>query len=171
MTRKGRLPEKLSLDLGALVEPLSVAVHARNRASMSPDSTVLVFGAGAIGLLTAAVCKACPTISSAVVIADVRKDRLDFALTHGFADAVFVAPAPRPDSPDGKLAFAQATAEKIKSIEVKGRPLGDISALFECTGVETCLQTCIYVGLLPAACPTQLPGPIVLFRILNLFVF
>lgn len=43
------LPPTFDPDLGALVEPLSVGFHAVRRGSVSPDSTVLVVGAGPIG--------------------------------------------------------------------------------------------------------------------------
>ncbi|GAA2235408.1 2,3-butanediol dehydrogenase [Herbiconiux moechotypicola] len=47
-----RLPDTVSLELGALVEPMAVTTHAINRARLSPESKVLVFGAGPIGIGT-----------------------------------------------------------------------------------------------------------------------
>jgi (R,R)-butanediol dehydrogenase/meso-butanediol dehydrogenase/diacetyl reductase len=47
-----RLPEQLSFDIGALVEPLSVAMHAVNRIDAKPGEKVAVHGAGPIGLGT-----------------------------------------------------------------------------------------------------------------------
>ena len=41
-----RLPDHVSLEEGALLEPLSVAVHACRRAGISIGSNVLVCGAG-----------------------------------------------------------------------------------------------------------------------------
>ena len=52
-----KLPDDISLDVGALLEPLGVALHAFRRSQMQKGSTVLVFGAGAVGLLCAAVAK------------------------------------------------------------------------------------------------------------------
>lgn len=149
-----RLPDGLSLDLGAVIEPLSVAMHARHRAGLPAKSTVLVFGAGPVGLLVAAVSKA--SDAEAVIIADIQKDRVDFAVANGYADAAFVVPAARPQTIDEKLAYAQDVAAEIKAIELRGRPVGDVSAVYECTGVETCLQSSIYVcrPLNP-----QSPGP------------
>jgi 2-desacetyl-2-hydroxyethyl bacteriochlorophyllide A dehydrogenase len=45
-----RLPDHLSFDQGALVEPLAVAQHAINRAALQAGNTVALFGAGPIGL-------------------------------------------------------------------------------------------------------------------------
>jgi threonine dehydrogenase-like Zn-dependent dehydrogenase len=46
-----RLPDGLSYDEGALVEPLSVALHAVKKSGVRLAETSAVFGAGAIGLL------------------------------------------------------------------------------------------------------------------------
>lgn len=45
-----RVPENVSLDHAAMVEPLSVAQHSVNRADPKPGETAAVFGAGPIGL-------------------------------------------------------------------------------------------------------------------------
>lgn len=137
-----KLPADLSLDLGAVVEPLSVAMHARDRANLPEGSTVLVFGAGAVGLLAGAVSKAAN--AAAVIVADIQKDRVDFAVANGYADAGFVVPMARPQTIEEKLAYAQDVASKIKEVEVRGKPVGEVSAVYECTGVETCTQTSIY---------------------------
>lgn len=45
---KDRLPDHVSFDEGALCEPLSVGVHACNRAGVKMGSRVLITGAGDI---------------------------------------------------------------------------------------------------------------------------
>ncbi|MCW2554559.1 MAG: dehydrogenase [Mycobacterium sp.] len=45
-----RLPDNVSLELGALVEPMSVAYHAATLGEPNPDATSMVFGAGPIGI-------------------------------------------------------------------------------------------------------------------------
>ncbi|MEJ8277713.1 2,3-butanediol dehydrogenase [Pseudonocardia spirodelae] len=45
-----RLPDEVSLEMGALVEPMSVAYHAAKLGDVNPGSTALVFGAGPIGI-------------------------------------------------------------------------------------------------------------------------
>jgi len=46
------LPGSLTFQQGALVEPLSVGMHAVNRGEVRPEDRVVVFGAGPIGLAT-----------------------------------------------------------------------------------------------------------------------
>jgi len=53
-----RLPDNLSFETAAMVEAVSVAVHAVNRAKVKPDDTALVVGAGMIGLLVIQVLRA-----------------------------------------------------------------------------------------------------------------
>ncbi|HKT83375.1 MAG TPA: alcohol dehydrogenase catalytic domain-containing protein [Solirubrobacterales bacterium] len=53
-----RLPDGLAPEVGALAEPLSVAVHAVAQARVQPGGTVLVSGLGSIGLLTVVALKA-----------------------------------------------------------------------------------------------------------------
>jgi (R,R)-butanediol dehydrogenase / meso-butanediol dehydrogenase / diacetyl reductase len=52
-----RLPASVSLEVGALVEPLAVAAHAVNRLQLRGGDKVAIFGAGPIGL--AAVIMLC----------------------------------------------------------------------------------------------------------------
>lgn len=53
-----RLPDHVTLEEGALMEPLSVGVHACKRAGVKIGSKVLILGAGPIGLVTLLVAKA-----------------------------------------------------------------------------------------------------------------
>ncbi len=53
-----RLPDNVSYDEGALLEPLSVGVHACGRAGVRLGSRVLVCGAGPIGLVCMLTAKA-----------------------------------------------------------------------------------------------------------------
>lgn len=87
-----RLPEDVSFDAAALLEPLSVAIHARNRARPEAGSTALVLGAGTVGLLTAAMARqsGCTTVT----VCDVDQGRVDYALEKGFATHGYVVPRP-----------------------------------------------------------------------------
>jgi len=45
------LPDGLSFDQGAVIDPASIALHVANRGQVAPGDTVAITGAGAIGLL------------------------------------------------------------------------------------------------------------------------
>lgn len=69
-----RLPDNLTLQDGALVEPTAVAVQAVKDAGVTLGDAVAVFGAGPIGLLTIIAAKA--SGASKVIVLDLSDDRL-----------------------------------------------------------------------------------------------
>lgn len=139
-----RLPENLSLDLGALLEPLGVAIHATRRAQLPPLSSVLVFGAGAVGLLVAGMVRI--SGASNVIIADIDEGRVNFAVDNGFAHAGFTVPMKRGQTIEENLEIARETAASIGKVKkTTGEEFGEVDAVFECTGVPSCLQAGIYV--------------------------
>lgn len=128
-----------------MLEPLAVAVHAARRASVNSKSSCLIIGAGAVGLLCAAVVrsKGC----SRIAICDIDQRRIEFALKEGFADAAFVVPQVKVNSIDDQLDHARECASTIGELQWRdGTPVGKPSVTFECTGVPTCVQMSIYVG-------------------------
>ena len=50
-----KLEDSMSFDVGALIEPLSVANRAVKRSGAGPDNSVIIFGAGPIGLFITAI--------------------------------------------------------------------------------------------------------------------
>ncbi|KAL3958293.1 hypothetical protein ACCO45_006455 [Purpureocillium lilacinum] len=72
-----KLPDNVSLQEGALVEPLAVGVHIVKQAAVQPGQSVVVMGAGPVGLLCAAVARAYG--ASKVVSVDIVQSKLDFA--------------------------------------------------------------------------------------------
>ena len=91
------LPEDMSFDEGAMIEPLAVAVHAIKQAGDVKDLKVAVLGAGPIGILVAQAAKGMGAQS--VMITDVSDVRLakakecgsDYAIntkTINFGDAM-----------------------------------------------------------------------------------
>ncbi|KAH7399169.1 chaperonin 10-like protein [Phaeosphaeria sp. MPI-PUGE-AT-0046c] len=139
-----KLPEEVSLDLGALLEPLGVAIQASKRAQLSPGSTVLVFGAGAVGLLVAAMAKI--SGASTVVIADIDEGRVSFAVENKFAHRKYTVPLKRGATTEEQLAIAKETAAEIGKItKESGGEVGEVDAVFECTGVPSCVQTSIFM--------------------------
>jgi 2-desacetyl-2-hydroxyethyl bacteriochlorophyllide A dehydrogenase len=67
---------KLTFDELALVEPLCIGRHAVRRAAIEPGDTVLIIGAGPIGL---AVAQSIPREAAALIVMDISDERLAFA--------------------------------------------------------------------------------------------
>lgn len=80
------LPDGLSYDEGAMIEPTAVAVHAVKRAGNVEGLNIAVLGAGPIGNLVAQAAKACG--AKKVLITDVSDFRLNKALECGVDAAV-----------------------------------------------------------------------------------
>ncbi|XP_071762029.2 sorbitol dehydrogenase [Centroberyx gerrardi] len=122
-----KLPDNVTFEEGALIEPLSVGIHACRRAGVSLGSTVLICGAGPIGLVCLLVAKAMG--ASQVVITDLFPERLAMAKELG---ADFPLTVKRGDGPQ----------DLAKSVEGMLGAQPDIT--IECTGVESSIQTAIY---------------------------
>lgn len=71
----------MTLEEGALIEPLSVGVHACKRGGVKVGSKVLILGAGPIGLVTLATANAMG--ASKVVITDLTQYKLNVAKEMG----------------------------------------------------------------------------------------
>lgn len=71
------LPENVSTMEGALVEPLAVGIHAARQGGVSLGDSVVILGAGCIGLVTLLACKAFGATN--VVVVDVIPKRLKLA--------------------------------------------------------------------------------------------
>jgi L-iditol 2-dehydrogenase len=72
-----KLPDSISLDQAAMIEPVSVAVHAIRRGGDVKGLKVLVLGAGTIGNLVAQVASAYG--AAAVMVTDVSEYKLEKA--------------------------------------------------------------------------------------------
>ncbi|CAN1842501.1 Sorbitol dehydrogenase [Linum perenne] len=84
-----KLPDNVTLEEGAMCEPLSVGVHACRRANVGPETNVLIMGAGPIGLV--ALLSARAFGSPNVVIVDVDEHRLSVAKDLGANEVVKVS--------------------------------------------------------------------------------
>jgi L-iditol 2-dehydrogenase len=105
------LPDELSDDAGALLEPLSVGIWACQKGGVGLGDRVLVTGAGPIGNLAVQVARAAG--ATTIVVADVNADRLARAAELG----------------------------ATRAIDLNARSLvpddGPFDALLECTGSES----------------------------------
>lgn len=123
-----KLPEHVSLQEGALMEPLSVAIHITKQGNIRPGMSVIVFGAGPVGLLCCAVAKAYGV--SKIVSVDIQQNRLDFAKKY--------------------LALETFVSEKVQATEnaarlIKEKNLGDgADVVIDASGVEPSMQAGIH---------------------------
>lgn len=76
-----RLPDNVSFDEGAVIDPASIALHVARRGNITAGDTVVVTGAGAIGLLAGDGASIC---GAARVIVVGRGYRLEKAKALGF---------------------------------------------------------------------------------------
>jgi L-iditol 2-dehydrogenase len=86
------VPDSLSDDAAALLEPLSVGLWACHKASVGAGTRVLVTGAGPVGLVAAQAALALGAAS--VTVTDVNPHRLALARDLGVTDALDVGSAP-----------------------------------------------------------------------------
>jgi threonine dehydrogenase-like Zn-dependent dehydrogenase len=112
----------LDAELTAMVEPISIGVMAVERGEVAPDDTVVVFGAGPIGL---AILLACKDKGTGVTVLDIVEPRLALAREVG-ADLVL-------NSRD--VSFRGA---------IDSWTNGDGPAVvFDATGVPAVIRTCV----------------------------
>jgi len=72
-----KIPDHVSSEEGAMIEPMTVAVYACKRAQVSVEKDVLITGSGPIGLFNLMVAKAMG--ANRVVITDLNEERLKLA--------------------------------------------------------------------------------------------
>jgi L-iditol 2-dehydrogenase len=76
-----RMPDSMSFDEGALVEPLAVGVYSVNRAHITPGDIVMIMGAGPVGLMILQAARAAG--AGQIYVADIDEWRLEQAMTMG----------------------------------------------------------------------------------------
>lgn len=118
-----KLPDSISLDEAAMIEPIAVTVHAIARGGGVAGKRVVVLGAGTIGNLTAQVAKA--SGAKAVMITDVSPYKLERAQRCGIEFIVDVG------------------QENLGDAILRG--FGDEKAdlILECVGVESTITDAV----------------------------
>ena len=146
------LPDSVSFEEAALLEPLAVAVHAARIGNIKLGNSAAIFGAGGIGLFLAQVVKAAG--AGPVFIVDLLDSRLKTAMKFGADRAV--------------------NAGQENPVEIIAKETGNLGVdrAFEAVGAEKTLQqsaqvlkksgVCVLIGLFEDALDVHFP--------VNLFV-
>jgi len=80
------LPQGVSYEEGALIEPLSVALHAVQKGHLQPGTTIAIFGAGAVGFLILLLTRLSGIVE--IFVADVQEFRLKKAEVLGASEVI-----------------------------------------------------------------------------------
>lgn len=119
-----KLPENVSLEEGALIEPTAVALQAVRESQLKVGQTVVVFGVGPIGLLTIISAK---TAGAAEIIAvDISNERLALAKEVGATITI--------------NSMEENPTEKILSLHEHG-----VDIAYEAAGAEITFNTALTV--------------------------
>ena len=129
-----RLPESVSFREGAMVEPLAVGLHAVDMAKMPRGATVLIIGAGPVGLATMLWAKFLG--ARHVIVSEKAETRRQMAARFGATDAI--------DPGEPLVAQVQKIAGKAPDV------------IFECVGVPGLLNTAMLEA--PRGCRIVVAG-------------
>lgn len=119
-----KLPDTLSLDEGAMLEPLSVGLFAVWRSGLQAGNTAAIFGAGPIGLTTLQCAIAAGATTT--IVLDAVASRLEFARARGATHALAVS------------------ADNVSEIMALTGGRG-VDVAFECAGAVPAMQAALRV--------------------------
>ncbi|KAI0921827.1 hypothetical protein AcV7_008025 [Taiwanofungus camphoratus] len=138
-----KLPDHLTLEDGAMMEPLSVAIHAvANIAGLRSNQTVVIFGAGPVGLLCMATARALG--ASRVVAVDIVPSRLEFAKKYA-ATETYLPPKFEPG--ETKMKYSERNAKLMQEqLGIEDRGPKAIDLVVDASGAEVSIQTGIFIA-------------------------
>ena len=116
------LPDNVSFEEGALIEPAAVSFYAVRESKLKPGDSVAIFGAGPIGLLTLLSAKAAG--ATKIIVVDLSKERLQKASELGATTII-----------DGHRDDIVQTILQLTN--------GGVSVAFECAGVQATMTNAV----------------------------
>ena len=120
-----KIPDNMSFTEGALVEPLAIGLHACNQGGVKLGHTVVIMGAGCIGLVTLLAAKAYG--ATQIIVGDMLDKRLDKARELG------------------AIAFNTKEVDMVsKVMELTGGRGADVC--IDCAGFSSTVDTCLTVA-------------------------
>lgn len=125
------------------MEPLSVAIHAvANIAQLRANQSVVVFGAGPVGLLCMAVARALG--ASRVVAVDIVPSRLEFAAKYAATETYT---PPKLQEGETRPAYSERNANAMKEqLKIAERGPQGIDLVVDASGAEVSIQTGIHIA-------------------------
>ncbi|OBW64266.1 MAG: SET domain-containing protein [Aureobasidium pullulans] len=123
-----KLPDTLSFEEGSLLEPLSVALAGIDRSMLRLGDPIVICGAGSIGLVTLLATHAAG--ANPIVITDLDENRL----------ATAKKLIPRVNT----VKIVVGETPKDSAARIKEALGFEAKIVFECTGVESSVQSAIY---------------------------
>jgi (R,R)-butanediol dehydrogenase / meso-butanediol dehydrogenase / diacetyl reductase len=114
-----KLPDNVSLDVAAMLEPLAVGLHALDRGEANAGERVVVIGYGPVGAATALLAR---SLGLEPLVCELSPGRLARAEAHGFETH-----APEPDKKD----FARS---------VRGLTDGGAGVIVDCSGAVPAVE-------------------------------
>ncbi|CAD6573669.1 MAG: hypothetical protein TREMPRED_000884 [Tremellales sp. Tagirdzhanova-0007] len=131
------LPDSIDMVYGAMMEPLSVGVHAvANKGGLRAGNNILVFGAGPVGLLAMGVAKGLG--AAKIICVDINEERLNFAKS--YAATHIYRPIKQDENESRPIYALRAAADLLLSTGTPARGPGSIDLVVDASGAEVCIQ-------------------------------
>ncbi|KAF4210564.1 hypothetical protein CNMCM8980_003858 [Aspergillus fumigatiaffinis] len=135
-------PGTLGLDEAVLMEPLAVAVHSVRQVGVRPGDRVVVFGAGTVGLLCAAVAREFG--AATVFMVDINRAKLEFAWSFLESEEMVLGTW-LPSAPGSSEEYAAALLAAFERTDHRSDEIPGFDVAIEATGAEPCIQMGIEV--------------------------
>ncbi|KAF5124950.1 hypothetical protein DV495_003627 [Geotrichum candidum] len=121
------LPDNVPLDIGAMVQPVSISWHAVRISGIKPGQTVLVLGAGPIGI--AVILALLGHGASKIIVSEPAKIRREQALSIGATHAL------------DPFSYKGGVPELVKAVhEITGE---GVDFAYDCSGIQSTLDTAL----------------------------
>jgi threonine dehydrogenase-like Zn-dependent dehydrogenase len=126
------IPDEMSNEVAVLLEPFACALHAAARANIQPGETVLVIGAGTVGILMLIAVKLFTQAGHVIVAAKHPKQR----------SAAKLAGADEVVRPEHAAKAVRRHTRAVKLTPERGQDflLGGVDVVLECTGSRKALD-------------------------------
>jgi len=150
-----KLPDNVSFEEGALIEPTAVSLYGVKESKLKVGDTVIIYGAGPIGLLTLLCVKAAG--AAKIVVVDISEERCKKAQELGASLVI------------------KGDAEDLVP-QILGFTNGGADVVFDCAGVQSTVNNALYTTKMGAQIvllatfkkPIEIDSNIVMFKALHL---